>query len=128
MKNTKYSNNDRENITHMIGNLKNIDHYTEIFEILKCDKNIEYTECSGQICLNMSVLTDRTLDKIVKYLKENCKQEKTKQIRKKKSVVEKKSKETKRIHKLSNYEKNILKQKNLKKILNKEEEYEDFRF
>lgn len=73
----------------------------------------------------MSAVSDETLDRISKYLK---KLNKT-QINQIEVDIIPNSNNVKndRTYKLSNYEKNIIKQRNLKKVLNEDNEYQELK-
>ena len=125
---SKYSRNERKYIGQTIENLKNDEDYIAIFEILTDDISNSYTENTNGVFLNLSSVSDATLDKINKYLIK---------INKKKSneievdidvIPNNNALRNERMHKLSNYEKNILKQRNIKKVLNDENDYEELRF
>ena len=125
---SRYTRDDRKHIVESIENLKNDQDYVSIFEILTSDDNILYTPNSNGVFLNLSSASDKTLDQINKYLK--------KVIRKRAIDVETETEiipnaytsKNDRVYKLSNYEKNILKQRNLKKVLNQENDYEELKF
>uniref|UniRef100_A0A6C0LRM6 NET domain-containing protein n=1 Tax=viral metagenome TaxID=1070528 RepID=A0A6C0LRM6_9ZZZZ len=125
-KKSKYSHDDRKRIVKEIEGLKNDTDYIAIFEILTESEN-SYTQNSNGVFLNLSKVNDKTLDKINKYL---CKVNKRKisQIDVKIDIIpDSQLLESERTYKLSNYEKNILKQRELKKVLNEEIDYEIMR-
>ena len=125
---TKYSRDDRKHIVELIENLKNESDYAAIFEILTDDSANSYTQNSNGVFLNLSVISDITLDKITKYL-HKVNKKKSSEIDVDIDVIPTANNiKTDRVHKLSNYEKNILKQRNLKKVLNDDYEYEELRF
>lgn len=122
-----FSRDDRKHIAELIENLKNDEDYVAIFEILMNDSASLCTKNSNGVFLNLSSVNDKTLKKIKKYLGE---------INKKRinqtdmdiniipnGVISKND----RAYKLSNYEKNILKQRTLKKVLNDDSEYEELK-
>ncbi|MEM3062067.1 MAG: hypothetical protein QW303_00785 [Nitrososphaerota archaeon] len=124
---SKYSHDDRKHIAHMIENLKNDSDYVAIFEILMDDANSSYTQNSNGIFLNLSKISDKTLDKVKKYLRK-INRKKIVEIEVDHDIATTSSTDKKdRTYKLSNYEKNILKQRNLKKILNEDNDYEELR-
>ena len=125
---TKYTRDDRKHIVESIENLKNDEDYVAIFEILTNDNASSFTQNSNGVFLNLSTISDDTLEKINKYLKKNNKK-RTNQIDVDIDINPSGnvSKEDK-IYKHSNYEKNILKQRNLKKVLNEDNDYEELRF
>lgn len=125
---SKYSRDDRKHIVESIENLKNDEDYVAIFEILTDDTANSYTQNSNGVFLNLSAVSDGTLEKIRRYLKKINKK-KINQIEVDIDVIPNgNTSKNDRVHKLSNYEKNILKQRNLKKVLNDENEYEELRF
>ena len=127
-KKSRYSRDDRIHVVQLIENLKNDEDYGAIFEILTDDAAILYTPNSNGVFLNLSSASDKTLDRISKYLKKVNKKRED-EIEVDIDVIPNVSNsKNDRAYKLSNYEKNILKQRNLKKVLNEENEYEELRF
>jgi len=125
---SKYSRDDRKHIVESIDNLKNNEDYVAIFEILTDDSANSYTQNSNGVFLNLSAVSDNTLEKITKYLRKINKN-KVNEIEVNTDVIPNgNTSKSDRAYKLSNYEKNILKQRNLKKVLNEEDEYEELRF
>jgi hypothetical protein len=127
-----YSRDDRKHVVECIENLKNDKDYVKIFEILTNDDSNSYTHNSNGVFLNLSVVSDSTLDEISKYLRKIDKQNKKKATEIEVDIdvipTNNNSRNDSRAYKLSNYEKNILKQRNLKKVLNEENEYEELKF
>ncbi|AEQ32737.1 hypothetical protein [Acanthamoeba polyphaga mimivirus] len=125
---SKYSRDDRKHIVESIENLKNDKDYVAIFKILMNDDANSYTQNSNGVFLNLSLVSDNTLDDISKYLR------KINKIKKKHIEVDVDivpnydMSKNDRVYKLSNYEKNIIKQRNLKKVLDDDSEYEELRF
>lgn len=111
--NSKYTRNDRKNIVDIIEKLKNNNDYVEIFKILTDDPSNSYSYNSNGVFLNLSVVNDDTLDKICKYLKSCSKKRQSQQNDTTIYPLESYTKHT-RLHKLTNYEKNIIKQQNLR--------------
>jgi hypothetical protein len=128
-KKSKYTRDDRKHIVEQIETLKNDADYVAIFEILTDDTANSYTQNSNGVFLNLSAVSDSTLDRINKYLNKVNKK-KIAEIEVDIDIIPNASNilKTDRAYKLSNYEKNILKQRNLKKVLNEENEYEELRF
>src|SRR5437879_2801123 len=125
---SRYARDDRKHIVQSIENLKNDEDYVAIFEILTDDSANSYTQNSNGVFLNLSAVSDTTLDKISKYLNKINKK-RAGQIEVDIDVIPSgNTSKSERAYKLSNYEKNILKQRNLKKVLNDENEYEELRF
>lgn len=124
---SKYSRDDRKHIVESIENLRNDEDYVAIFKILTTDDASSYTQNSNGVFLNLSSLSDPTLDRVSKYLR------KINRIRSSKVEVDVDIipngdiSNNDRAYKLSNYEKNILKQRNLKKVLNDDGDYEELR-
>ena len=126
---SKYTRDDRKNIVKSIENLKDDTDYVIIFDILMSDtaNDIICTTNSNGVFLNLSVVGDDTLDKINVYLDKISKS-------KQKSVIvddivnaipNTNSFKSDRTYKLSNYEQNIIRQRDLKKVLEKDNEYEE---
>lgn len=124
---SKYSRDDRKHIVESIENLKNDQDYTAIFEILTSDDNILYSHNSNGIFLNLSNASDKTLEKIQKYLKKANTKRGAEESMETEIIPNVYPNKNERVYKLSNYEKNILKQRNLKKVLNEENEYEELK-
>ena len=125
---SRYSRDDRKRIAQTIENLKNDEDYVAIFEILTDDTANSYTENSNGVFLNFSAVSDDTLDKINKYIKKINKI-RSNQIEVDVDVIPNgNASKHDRTHKLSNYEQNIIRQRNIKKVLNDENDYEEMRF
>ena len=125
---SKYSREDRKHIVELIENLKNDEDYVAIFEILMEDNSNSYTQNSNGVFLNLSVVNDKTLLKIRKYLRKVSKK-REQEIEVDVDVIPTDNiTKIDRAYKLSNYEKNIIKQRNLKKVLNEDNEYEELKF
>ena len=125
---SKYSCEDRKHIVDLIGNLKKDEDYIKIFEILTDDDANSYTQNSNGVFLNLSVVSDKTLKKVELYLSK-MNRKKINEIEMDTDVIPNvNTSKNDRAYKLSNYEKNILKQRNLKKVLNDDNEYEELRF
>lgn len=124
----KYDRDERKHIAGLIENLKNKEDYIAIFEILMDDKANSYTQNSKGVFLNLSSVSNRTMRKIDRYLKKINK-EKTNEIDLDVNVIpDQKITKSNRTYKLSNYEKNILKQRKLKKVLDDDSEYQVLKF
>lgn len=125
--NSKYSHDDRKNIVRLIGNLKNNEDYVAIFEILTSDPVSYYSTNSTGVFLNLSTTSDETLNKVNKYIQKVTRKRKTEVKTDYDIIPNSDYSNNDRTYKLSNYEKNILKQRNLKKILNEDNEYEELK-
>jgi hypothetical protein len=124
---SKYTRDERKHIAELIENLKDNEDYIAIFEILMDDNTSTYTQNSNGVFLNLSSVKDETLDKISRYLKKITKK-KNNQIEMDIDVIPNvNTQKHNRTYKLSNFEKNILKQRNIKKVLNNDDEYEELR-
>ncbi|AAV50647.1 hypothetical protein [Acanthamoeba castellanii mimivirus] len=127
-KKSKYSRDDRKHIAESIENLKNDEDYVAIFEILMDDESNSYTENSNGVFLNLSTVSDTTLDRISKYLNK-INTQKNKHIEVDTDIIPTLiNNKNERTYKLSNYEKNIIKQRNLRKAVDDDVDYEEFRF
>ena len=124
---SKYTRDDKKHIVECIENLKNDKDYVAIFEILTRDDNILYTPNSNGVFLNLTSASDKTLDQIHKYLKKATSKRTTDTEAETEIIPNAYSSKNERVYKLSNYEKNILKQRNLKKVLNEENDYEELK-
>jgi hypothetical protein len=66
---SKYTRDDKKHIVELIENLKDDKDYAVIFDIFMGDSKNSYTYNSNGVFLDLSAVTDKTLDKISKYLK-----------------------------------------------------------
>jgi hypothetical protein len=124
---SKYTHDDRKYIGELIENLDDDNMYTKIFDILIKNSGDLYTKNNNGIFLNLSVIDDQTLDQVYKYLKKVNKN-KTHQIEVDVDIIPGSTNDTtERTYKLSNYEKNILRQRNLKKVLNEDSDYQEMK-
>lgn len=122
---SKYSIEDRKYLVQTIENLKNEKDYATIFEILIDDDVSSYTVNTNGVFINLSIVKDETLDKIKKYIAKINKK-KINEINVDIDIIPNiYNNKNERTYKLNNYEKNILKQKNLKKVLNNENDYQE---
>lgn len=126
--NSKYSYDDRKHLVELIENLKNNDDYIAIFDILTKDDNNTYTQNSNGVFLNLSKVSDSILDEINNYIKKANKKRNNKIETNVDIIPITDNSLSNRAYKLNNYEKNIIKQRNLKKVLNDLDEYEELRF
>jgi hypothetical protein len=119
---SRYDNEDRKQIVRNIESLKNEKDYLAIFEILNEDENNSYTSNSNGIFLNISLVSDDTLDKVTKYLNKHNKKNK---MEIELDIIPRYPMKSEKAYKHSTYEKNILKQRQLKKIMNDEKDYQE---
>lgn len=112
MHKTKYSRDDRIHLAEIIENLKNNEDCIAVFEILMKDNANCYTHNSNGVFLNLSVVGDKTLTAIKNYLQKinqngpiHCQTWID-------SIPNDHLTAVNRIYKLSNRDKNILKQLN----------------
>lgn len=113
---SRFNHTDRQSIVNSIENMKSESDYKKIFQILTLDNECSYTVNSNGIFLNLSVVSDDTLDKINRYLAK-VDARRRREIKLDVDAIPAqlaaiKGKKT-RAYKLSNYEKSILRQKNL---------------
>lgn len=110
-----FSYDDRKNMVESIENLKNNDHYLAIFTIISSNKNTVFTQNSNGVFLDLTNLTDKTLTRINRYLNK-INHDKLQEIHTDNDRIPCLSNdESEKTYKLSNYEKNIIKQRNFKK-------------
>ena len=129
-KQSKYTRDDIKHINSLIENLKNDADYNMIFEILTNDPAtvLTYHPKTKETCLDLAVLSDKTLSKILAYLNK-INDTKIIEIEVDTDTIPNITTSNKtRTYKLSNYEQNIIKQRNLKKTMNNEHEYEELKF
>lgn len=108
---TKYSNGFRKTLVSRIENLDKEEDYAVIFKILLKDNSINngYTQNDNGVFLNLSLVSDRTISRVIKYLNSINKQEEEYDY----SSV-RCHHDSKKSYKMTNYEKSIIKQRNLK--------------
>src|ERR1044071_4941575 len=126
-KRSKYTRDDIKHIRSLIENLKNKKDYNVIFDILTNDSEtmLTHNPKTKEICLDLSVLSDKTLTNILSYINK-INNDKSSKIEVDTDTIPNITSSNKiRTYKLSNYEQNIIKQRNLKKTMNNEYEYEE---
>lgn len=129
-KNSRFTHDDIVHLAKSIENLKNENDYKTILEILLSDPTISqdnYTLNSNGVFFNLSKISNETFRKIRHCLKKINKQKNNEIVMDTDIIPNFSCNKTDRTHKLTNYEKNILKQRNLKKILNNDPDYEELR-
>lgn len=125
-KNTKVtsSNNRIKHLHSQIESLKDVDTLQKIFEILTLDENFEYINNPDGVFINLASLSASTIKKVDALIKTCNNSEEVKPFLenvKTKSVIETKTK-------LNNHEKNLLKQRDIKKRLDGHKNYEVYKF
>ena len=120
---TKYSNDYRRNLVTMIEGLERDEDYSAIFDILLKDDNISnngYTRNANGVFLNLSIVSDKTITRMTRYL--NSIQKDTDEFDSTPIQMNDETRnnhhEQKRTYKMTNYEKNIIKHRNLKQSKN----------
>jgi hypothetical protein len=113
----KYGRDDLKKIGSQIENLKNEKHSKKILKILTDDPFVSFDHNANGIFINLSAAGVNTLDKVTVYLEKIkiktpsvCEDEMVKFKHKNEHIDD-------NTYKLSNYEKNILKQRNIKKAI-----------
>lgn len=119
----KYTHDEKKYMLEQIQNLKDPEHYSAIFEILCEDPKLNFRLNGNDVYLNLAVATNKTLialEKKLAIIYEEINSVKEEQV----DVVPFSSNDSKnRAYKLSNYEKNLIKQRKLKKVLDEEADY-----
>jgi hypothetical protein len=118
---SKYSRDDRQYIVDKVENLKNRKHYKKIFKILMSDPSISYSKSADNVYLDLAIINDATLDKVSKFL--NTREL---NIDYEYQVPSGLPDNVKNAYKRSNFDNNIIKQQNIKKIMNNSDDYEEF--
>lgn len=110
----KFTYIDRKQIVEKIEKLNNDEDYLAIFDILAEDESSSFHSNSNGVFLNLSSLKDETLENVSNYLKKIAKKNSKKEIND--DIIPVTATATvDRQYKLSNFEKNIIKQRDLKK-------------
>ena len=122
---TKYTYDDRKHIVELIEHLKNDSDYVAIFDILSADSSSTFQYNSNGVFLNLSVVSDHTLDLITKHLKKVIKKNSKTESYEIDVIPNANSVGSDRQYKLSNYEKNIIKQNNIKKGMSDKSDYKE---
>jgi len=122
-----FTRDDRKRIAEAIENLKNDTDYVEILDILINNESndIVCTQNSNGIFLNLSAASDATLDEIRKYLDKKSKIQKIKPDNEMDIIPGSNHTKPNRAYKLSNYEQNILKHREIMKTMENESEYKE---
>ena len=124
---SKYSHHDRRSIQYSIEHLKNNDDFSNIFKILTTGGN-SYTLKNNQMYMDISRTSDSILDQVSEYLY-RVKISADEKIDVDDNIIPQCNDEfSHNKNKLSNYEKNILKQRRLKKNTGDGREYRHLKF
>ncbi|CAH6420054.1 Hypothetical protein MVR_LOCUS21 [uncultured virus] len=125
---SKYSHDQIKFFGASIENLKDPNDYQAIFDILLRDPASFCGENSKGSYANLSAVNDTTLGRIKRYL-EKVSASRDNEIGVDNDVIPiSDAQQPDRSYKRSNYEKNILKQRKLKKLQNEDDEYEELTF
>lgn len=123
-----FTRDDRKNISHQIENLKNDDDYVAIFDILMNDESADVicTTNKNGVCFNLSVVSDKTFIEIREYLNkvENNRNKKDA----KPTVLPSSNTQKERTHKLSNYEQNLLRHREIRQAQDDNTVYKELEF
>ena len=111
-----YDREARKHIANAIENLKNDEDYAAIFKILMKDPSNSYTQNSNGVFLNLTVTSDETLKAVQRKLNK-INRVQINEIDVDVNVIPQSGRDNYHICKLSNFEKNILKQRKIGKLL-----------
>ena len=113
-----YTCDDIKHLSEMICNISQQQHYDAIYKILARDKSMDYTTGPTAV-LDLAAFSDTTLRRIYNYVKKIDKPIKTSVKEYKSPTQDYDEINRNRCYKLSNYEKNILKQCERKNMIKK---------
>lgn len=66
---SKYTNKQKEKLVSIIEGLDPKMHHLKIYSIIsKNQPNIKYTECQNGICIDFSIITDKTYEELRDYV------------------------------------------------------------
>lgn len=123
-----YTRDDIKYINQQIESLKNPKDYKAIFKVLNSDPANIWTQNSSGVFIDLSIVSDTTLDKVTAELNKINKI-RDQEIEVDTDVIPMSTAPQKdRTYKLSNYEQNIIKQRNLKKVIDNKIDYEELEF
>lgn len=119
----KYDTNRIKHIHTQIENIKDTEALQQIFTILATDKNFEYINNPDGVFINLSALSVNTLKKVEKIINSPKVLNKDEEI-----LPTSINKVSSSKVKLNNHEKNLLKQREIKKRLDGTKSYEIYKF
>lgn len=127
-KNTKVtsSNNRIKHLHSQIESLKDIDTLQKIFEVLTLDDNFEYINNPDGVFINLASLSSSTIKKVDAIIKTWSNRQEVEPITE--SIKSKSTTVLESKTKLNNHEKNLLKQRDIKKRLDGYKNYEIYKF
>jgi hypothetical protein len=131
-KTSKFTRDDRKHIVKIIENLPNNEDYVSIFDILMKDPaediicisdSNDMSNGPKKIYFNLSVVSDETLYQVSLYLNKKATKRSIDVDNTVNVIPNVQNSKSDRAYKLSNYEQNIIKQSDLKKVCNNQ--YDD---
>jgi len=129
---SKFTRDDRKHIVKIIENLTDNEDYVSIFDILMKDPaediicitdSNDISDEPKKIFLNLSVVSDETLHQVSMYLNKKAKKRNIDIDNTVNIIPNVHNSKSDRTYKLSNYEQNIIKQRDLKKT--RDTEYDE---
>lgn len=122
----KFTHEEKKYMLEQIQSLKDPQHYSAIFEILYEDPKLNFRLNGNDVYLNLAAAMNKTLVKLEKKLTEIYLEINSVKEDEEIDIVPFSNSESKsRAYKLSNYEKNLIKQRKLKKMLDEETDYKE---
>lgn len=109
----RYSRDDRKQVMKRIESLKDEEDYNNIFDILNEDESNVWTSNSAGVFIDLSIVHNKTLDKIEKYLNKVDKKNQKYLDLDVDVLPQSTADSSDRTYRLSNYEQNIIKQRRL---------------
>lgn len=108
-----FTSEDKRRIVDRISSINNDEQYSQVCKIFFDDKKLKYKNKNEEISLDLNRVSNKTLNKVQLYL-DSIEYKEFK-------IIKNKTEKEKRVYKLSNYERNILNQRNKKKAKLKNE-------
>ena len=123
-----FTRDDRKDVSHQIDNIKNDDDYVAIFDILMNDESADVicTTNKNGVCFNLSVVSDKTFIEMREYL--NKVENNRNKEDSKPSMLPSNNTHKERTHKLSNYEQNLLRHREIRQAQDDNTVYKELEF
>lgn len=123
----QFSLEDIEHLGKTLENLKDEEDLRTVFKIISKDPNLTFGKSTSSVYFDLANVSDDTLQKLCRSLKK-INNKKTNEIEVDTSIIPEYASQSNRTYKLTNYEKNILKRRNQKKVLDEDDDYKELSF